>query len=130
MSTTALEVDERTSLYRFFDPLGSLLYVGITGNVSTRLMQHDQNQPWWRLVASVTVEHYEGRGSALDAEGLAILAERPRFNKMLIHGPMIKRTYYVPAELYSKALAKTERENEDLADVIRRALREYVGEES
>ncbi len=42
--------------------------------------------------------------------------------------PMIKRTYYVPPDLYAKALAKTDERNEDLADVIRRALREYVEE--
>lgn len=40
--------------------------------------------------------------------------------------PMIKRTYYVPRDLYEAALEKTIEREEDLADVIRRALREYV----
>lgn len=40
--------------------------------------------------------------------------------------PMIKRTYYVPRDLYDEAMAMTEKNSEDLADVIRRALRAYV----
>lgn len=43
--------------------------------------------------------------------------------------PMIKRTYYVPPELYQRAMAMTERRGEDLADVIRRALLAYVEDE-
>ena len=42
---------------------------------------------------------------------------------------MIKRTYYVPRDLYEAALEKTVEREEDLADVIRRALREYVEED-
>jgi len=44
--------------------------------------------------------------------------------------PMIKRTYYVPRDLYEKAMAMTEKRGEDLADVIRRALRNYAEEEN
>ncbi len=127
---TAIEtVPETTAVYRFFDSFGSLLYVGVTSNISTRLSQHDQAQPWWRLVASVKVEHHDNREAALDAERAAIHTERPRFNKMHAHGAMIKKTYYVPLKLYDAVVAKSDEQEETVADVIRRAFEEYVTED-
>lgn len=55
-------------------------------------------------------------------------ATRPERIRPVAKTPMIKRTYYVPPDLYDKALAKTVERDEDLADVIRRALMAYVEE--
>lgn len=46
----------------------------------------------------------------------------PKSNKP----PMIQRTYRVPQSLYDDAMARAVVEQEDLADVIRRALVAYV----
>lgn len=55
-------------------------------------------------------------------------ATRPEKIRPVAKTPMIKRTYYVPRDLYEAALAKTDERDEDLADVIRRALLAYVEE--
>lgn len=69
-----------TTLYRFFDADGALLYVGITKNGAQRWHEHSKSKEWWGRVASTTVEHYDTRAAALDAERAAIVAERPLFN--------------------------------------------------
>lgn len=46
----------------------------------------------------------------------------PRSNKP----PMIQRTYRTPAALYEQAMARAAERQEDLSDVIRAALAEYV----
>lgn len=46
----------------------------------------------------------------------------PKSNKP----PMIQRTYRVPEKLYAAAMATAAENEEDLSDVIRRALTVYV----
>ena|ERR1700683_960621 len=71
-----------TSVYRHFNGAGDLLYIGISRNVSWRLMAHERNAGWWRDVRTVTIsEPYPTRAEALQAEAAAIEAERPRFNQ-------------------------------------------------
>lgn len=43
--------------------------------------------------------------------------------------PMIKKTYYVPLKLYDAVVAKSDEQEETVADVIRRAFEEYVKED-
>lgn len=69
-----------TTLYRLFDSVGALLYVGIAGNPGRRFEQHAGNKPWWGDVAVVTLEHYPSREAASMAEADAIRAENPRHN--------------------------------------------------
>jgi predicted GIY-YIG superfamily endonuclease len=71
---------QRTALYRLYDAKGDLLYVGISKDFGQRWKQHASSQPWWFKVQRQTVEWYETRNSALDAEAAAIKAERPAFN--------------------------------------------------
>lgn len=40
--------------------------------------------------------------------------------------PMVKKTYYVSRALYEQAMDKAEEREENLSDVIRRALEQYV----
>lgn len=70
----------RTALYRFFDADGDLLYVGISLNPWTRWKQHKSVKDWAEDVASSTIEWHDTREEALDAERLAIIDERPRYN--------------------------------------------------
>ena len=67
-------------LYRFFDDLDVLLYVGITVHLPTRLADHEEGKPWWPEVARMTAEPYPDRPAVLAAEKMAIQSERPKYN--------------------------------------------------
>jgi len=69
-----------TTLYRFYDGSGSLLYVGIAGNPGRRFEQHAKTKHWWADVASVAITHYQTRDEALVAETAAIQTEAPAYN--------------------------------------------------
>jgi predicted GIY-YIG superfamily endonuclease len=72
--------DHRTALYRLFDADGALLYVGITYDTEQRFASHRNSSPWWKDVASESIEWHGSRRLALAAESAAIKAERPRHN--------------------------------------------------
>lgn len=72
-----------TCVYRFFDATGQLLYVGVTNALPLRLDRHNRTKPWFRDCTKVTVEHFEDRTSALEAEARAIRRERPVHNVLL-----------------------------------------------
>ncbi|WIB25814.1 GIY-YIG nuclease family protein [Curtobacterium sp. MCSS17_015] len=74
-----------TSLYRYFDRDGVLLYVGITGQRSARNTQHNADKAWWKYVDRQAVEHYPNRVSALAAEREEISRRQPPFNTQ--HNP-------------------------------------------
>lgn len=69
-----------TTLYRLIDAEDRLLYIGIAGNPGRRFEQHADDKTWWSDVARITLEHHVDRGSALQAERAAIVAERPIHN--------------------------------------------------
>ncbi|MEE3066548.1 MAG: type II toxin-antitoxin system prevent-host-death family antitoxin [Actinomycetota bacterium] len=71
------------TLYRFFNPAGQLLYVGIASNLARRLSQHERDKNWWREVSTVTVEHFESRDELADAEVKAIKSEGPLYNQVV-----------------------------------------------
>lgn len=73
---------ERTSLYRYWDASGSLLYVGISNDPDKRDRQHG-TKPWKSLASRRRVEWFATRPEALLAEAIAICTERPRFNVLL-----------------------------------------------
>ncbi len=76
---------EPTSLYRYYDTKGVLIYVGITRRGATRNAEHNQSQPWWKYVARQDVQHFPDRATALTAEKSVIRSHRPPFNKQ--HNP-------------------------------------------
>ena len=77
-----------TTLYRYFNSEGQLLYVGITKNQFQRQDQHAKTQDWWHEVASATFTHLQSRAEALHKETFAIANELPKYNKA---GPTIKQ---------------------------------------
>jgi predicted GIY-YIG superfamily endonuclease len=79
---------ERTALYRIHGEADALLYIGISHRVPLRWNQHQVVQPWWDELRSLTVEWYDSREEAEEAESAAIEAEMPKYN----------RTYLVPRE--------------------------------
>lgn len=77
---------QKTTLYRYFDSEGQLLYVGITKNPFDRQSHHAANQSWWQDVCTATYEHFENRTDALKAEAFCIGTELPKYNKQ---GPVL-----------------------------------------
>jgi hypothetical protein len=77
-ASTTLKVP--TTLYRLFSADDALLYVGVTGNVKTRMAYHSTDKPWWPEVARMEVESHPSRTAAETAEDHAIAGERPRYN--------------------------------------------------
>ena len=77
---TRAEAPDLTHLYRHYDFDGRLLYVGVSNNVIARWTRHKRQAPWIDLVANIRIDHYATREEAEDAEAVAILAEKPRFN--------------------------------------------------
>ena len=74
-------MDVRTALYRHWDEEGDLLYIGISLSAVARLAQHSQKSHWHNQIANMTVEWFDSRADALNAEREAIQSERPKFNK-------------------------------------------------
>jgi hypothetical protein len=90
-----------TTLYRFFDADGDLLYVGITHMETMRWRQHSKTKDWWREVTTIKVAHFDTRDEALAAEAKAIRQERPRHNiKLATAGPLARppRPLWIPPD--------------------------------
>jgi hypothetical protein len=74
-----------TPVYRYYDRVGRLIYVGITARGMTRQREHDKSAEWWPYVARQEVDHHPTRADALRAERELIGAHHPPFNKQ--HNP-------------------------------------------
>lgn len=66
-------------LYRYFDARGNLLYVGITENFERRENAHAAS-PFIRYAADATLELFDTRRRAAEAEQHAIRTEEPLYN--------------------------------------------------
>ncbi|NEA52384.1 GntR family transcriptional regulator [Streptomyces sp. SID10815] len=74
---------ERTALYRYFDAVNDLLYIGISADPDERWKVHKwgpNRMSWIRQVTRHVVQWHESRSAALKAEEEAIRSERPRYN--------------------------------------------------
>lgn len=70
----------KTSLYRHYDKDGALLYVGVSLSTLQRLGQHAEHSHWFSSIERITIEHFQSRESALEAERQAIQNETPFYN--------------------------------------------------
>lgn len=70
-----------TSVYRYYDRHGLLIYVGITKQGIGRNRQHNGKAEWWQHVVRQEVDHYDSRPAAAKCEKELIGAFRPPFNK-------------------------------------------------
>lgn len=70
----------RTQLYRHFDKDDQLLYVGVSLSTVVRLSQHREYSKWYDEIARVTIQNYDTRDEALEAETQAIRNENPKYN--------------------------------------------------
>lgn len=71
---------DMTHLYRHFDEIGRLLYVGISLSALNRLAQHKDHSHWFSKITTVKIEKYDTREQALAAEREAIANEHPKCN--------------------------------------------------
>lgn len=70
------------AVYRLYATDGTLLYVGVTGNLGSRFATHAKNASWWPQVARRTAVSYDTRTEALGAEAIAIRDEFPVHNRV------------------------------------------------
>lgn len=96
-----------TTLYRFFDADGKLLYIGITEVGAMRFGGHRGTKHWWWEVANITTEHFECRDDALDAEADAIRAESPQYN--VVHNGPQPAQPRIPRKVRKRPDAPTDR---------------------
>lgn len=71
---------DKTKLYRYFSAGGELLYIGISVCALRRLEQHG-GATWIDDVRRVEIQNFTSRTEAVHAEGVAIKAEKPKYNK-------------------------------------------------
>lgn len=95
---------ERTALYRLYDAEGRVLYIGISALPKARWERHSLIQTWWHLVARKSVEWYEDRPSALDAEAAATATEKPLYDKSWRHSQGEPRGGYDDSEGVKKVI--------------------------
>lgn len=93
-ATTARQTEE-TSVYRYYDAIGVLIYVGITGRGAARNWEHSRNAEWWSFVARQEVEHHATLRAALDREKRLIQEFRPPFNVLHNHDAASLKSAYV-----------------------------------
>lgn len=67
-------------VYRHYDAIGRLVYVGITNNPVTRLKTHRKSSWWFEQVTSSRMTVFPDRSYGLTKEREAIRVERPRWN--------------------------------------------------
>lgn len=78
-----------TCVYRMYDEADRLLYVGVSGDLPTRLNAHRSEKPWYTEVSRITLKHFPTRDGALDAETHAIAQEGPLYNRT---GPEVRHS--------------------------------------
>lgn len=83
MTESDLEAVQRVTdmhaVYRMYSAAGRLLYVGMTGNLSSRLASHVEKR-WFPLVNTIRLEWFLTRSDAEAAEARAIRDEHPQIN--------------------------------------------------
>lgn len=75
-----------------------LLYVGSSSNPDMRIKCHRNEKAWPELITHSDAEEFETRAEALEAERLAIVAERPKYN--VTHGAAVQALLKPKAKVY------------------------------
>ena len=83
-------------LYRIFGEDRRLLYIGIARNARRRIYQHKSTARWAHEIRRHTIEDFDTREAAVDAEARAITWERPAYNKRRPYHPVSPKDYPHP----------------------------------
>ena len=97
------EKREKTAVYRFYDGEGRLLYVGVTKEPEVRFDTHkrERAETWWPLAVRHTIEWFDDRQAAAQAEVDAITNEAPLHNVSSIPAPtLVSASAAVPLSSY------------------------------
>lgn len=78
-------------VYRAFDGAGRPLYVGCTGNLEKRRIDHRASSPWYRYATRFEVVGPLPKGVALSLEKREVGRLRPHFNALPEHALVVKR---------------------------------------
>lgn len=70
----------RGYVYRLFDVLGELIYIGSSLQPKRRILQHAYRQSWGHEISSWTITEYPTEIAARSQERLLIFAEQPKYN--------------------------------------------------
>lgn len=70
-----------TSLYRYYDQHGLLLYIGVTQRGVQRMNEHHVNSEWWPYIDHSEIVHFHNREYALQSERREIEKYLPFFNR-------------------------------------------------
>lgn len=101
--------DVPTSVYRYYDDAGVLLYVGITGRGTQRNSEHARRAEWWPHVARQDVDHLASRSDALIRERDLITELQPPFNTQHNVDPrQAVQTYWAARSLHESAPSPVE----------------------
>ena len=68
-------------VYRLFNVMRELLWVGVTSSLNERFSHHRNEREWAPEIATATVTWFPDRPAALLAETEAIKKEAPKYNK-------------------------------------------------
>lgn len=91
-------------VYKHYDYLDNLLYVGCTNNIFSRTMQH-REKAWFKDISKITLTHFEDRKEALSHEKHCQLHENPMYGADQAND--LKKTISVK---YNSLLAKMTKE--------------------
>lgn len=69
-----------TALYRYYNLKDELIYVGISNNPVNRASEHKREKTWFTEIRRITVDWFDRRESALEAEKTAIQKYSPKYN--------------------------------------------------
>ena len=88
----------QTSVYRYYDRHGILIYVGMTSRGAQRQGEHVASKDWWQFVARQEVDHFPTAAAARAHERQTIASRLPPFNTQ--HNPMHRqqRAAYLAAQ--------------------------------
>jgi excinuclease UvrABC nuclease subunit len=126
-------LSNKVHLYRYFDSIDRLLYVGVTQNLRQRGYNHKYESAWYSDVARMESVPYERRSDALKAETKAIQSESPLYNKQtssLSNNAIVR----LDQELIALAKASIHKgiklgklhEKDNLSSVVRMLLRKFI----
>lgn len=68
------------TLYRMYDFIGCLLYVGRTISPASRLRNHRLDKDWWDDIVTIKLERFDSIAELTEAETIAIRDEHPIHN--------------------------------------------------
>lgn len=118
---------ERTALYRLRDADGRLLYIGIAKDPERRWKHHSRTAraTWWPDVADKSVQWFNSRAEADEAETVAISNERPLHNRAKRERPYRMTFNNMDTEI-DWVLHSKESASQQVARILRTEIRRGV----